>query len=106
MLYFYPLCLKKIVWKLLCETQNQVAGWAPNSVFLVMRCSCTGFLLTEAHNTPGIPLAVISFNKSKKEEENPVATTRCHPCVWGTAVSVGWNPLLVWARTLPFQKIS
>lgn len=64
------------------------------------------FLLTEAHDAPGIPLPAISYSKSKKEEENLVAITNRYPCVWGTAVSVGWNPLLVRVRALPLWKRS
>lgn len=94
----FSLHFKKRFCRPLCETQHQVAGWAPNSVFLIMRYSCSHFLLTEAHDTPRILLAVISYSKSKKEE-NPVGIMNSHPCVWGTTVSVGWNPL--WYRWEP-----
>lgn len=104
-LLYYSLCLrKKLVWKFLCKTQKQVADGALNSVFLILRYSCACFLLAEAPGAPGIPLPIISYSKSKKEEENLVATANCHPRVWGTAVSVGWNPLLVLVRALPLWK--
>lgn len=48
------------------------------TLFLIMRCSCSCFRLPELHDASRILLAVISYSKSKKEE-NPIGITNSHP---------------------------